>query len=145
MGWWSTTVMGGDTPLDFEGDMLIDICGLAHDDYLENGYAPYRHTIESHIDELVAYCDKHDGDDQNIAFQVLGVILMGSGAAMSADVKEQIEVGINMDEWADEDSERKEHMRDYLYAVHNYDTNGGTVVTLTSEGLFEKIFEALGK
>ena len=35
MGWWSATVMGGDTPLDFEGD-LYDVAGISYEDAHED-------------------------------------------------------------------------------------------------------------
>ena len=139
MGWWSATVMGGDTPLDFQGDML-DQCGVDYNTFASMDYnlPNLRSEIESNLGKLVEYCESETGDYRNIAFQVLGVLILESGSTLSDEAKSKIEEAILDDEWANEgDEERQAHMASFHNQLLNYD---GTPTEVKYEGLFEKMF-----
>lgn len=156
MGWWSASILGGDEPLDYLGD-LADICGVGsreedtnktltpQEEQLASTLYSYEFTAEivNNSDTRIAmlkYCDK--AYDKNIAYQVLGVILMATGGTISDSLKKKIIKSAENDEWAgSKDEERISYIQSFIAAVTNY-TDGVPVYT-TTEGLFQKINEHL--
>ena len=132
MGWWSATVMGGDSPLDIEGE-LKDVCGKTYEDVLD------RDTINEHLDELGHSISLYQVE-QDIAGQVLGVLIMAAGANMPDSIRSTVIACAEADEWmADGDSERTAYITDFIKKVRSYPKNGCLPVTLANEGLLSKL------
>lgn len=126
MGWWSTTVMGGDTPMDYMCD-LEEVGG-------KNPQKNIKKVI-AHA-KKVAKSDDADSDYVGIMRQVLGVFMIERGIKMSDDIREFILKGIESDDWATTDKERKAHMDAFYKQVKNFK---GKAATVPYEGLFEKM------
>ena len=144
MGWWSCTVMGGDTPMDFNAD-LIETAGVDYEyfqDELKFDLTSIKDDLHRRLNEMIMYCEGHHFDDRNIAFQVLGSVLMEAGVLIPDSVKKKIITGAREDEWALEDSERKQYMNAFIAQVEVYD---GTPTEIAYEGLFDKFAELLGE
>lgn len=143
MGWWSTVVMGGDTPLDYQGDM-IELCGVDYSTFMDVhdlNLTAIRSEIESSLNKLSEYCEKEYSNDDcygdpNIAYQVFGVMILEAGATLPEDIKIKIDTAAKNDEWSTEDDERKANMDVFRLQVANYD---GTPTTIKYQGLFEQI------
>ena len=144
MGWWSCDVMGGDTPLDLEGD-LYNAFGVEmypereDEEFVQTELTPEQFTyeaIETYLDEAVRYGDEY----LDIALQVLAYKGMECGADLS-EWKYPIEKGIINDEWAKVDEERREVMSAFLGTFREYK---GEAVPFNSKGLFEVMAEKLG-
>ena len=136
MGWWSKDIMGGDSPLDFE-DEIYEICGVDkfpedHDGIIELS----KSVIETNLVEILEMLP----EDDEIGFQVLGVLMMKSGAVMNDTLKALILFNSKHDEWAKQDSERQEIIDSFCKAIESYD---GTPIVITSKGLFEVIAQHL--
>lgn len=133
MGWWSTTIMGGDTPLDYQSDLTDIISGgyLTGNDItaaqLENMDEVF---VNGKIESLVK-----NKDDRSIMYQVLVVMAMRVGAKLSSKLKLLAISNIRNDEWQFEDSERKEVIDNLIQTLNQYD--GSIRVKVKSEGLFE--------
>jgi len=133
MGWWSTTIMGGDTPLDYQSDLTDIISGgyLTGNDItaaqLENMDEVF---VNGKIESLVK-----NKDDRSIMYQVLMVMAMRVGAKLSSKLKLLAISNIRNDEWQFEDSERKEVIDNLIQTLNQYD--GSIRVKVKSEGLFE--------
>src|SRR5271165_934094 len=94
MGWWSATIMGGDTPMDDIGNMS-DLIGLpSYDEETDEPieYSPEitRFAITANLPKLIAYCGDQGDDYSNIAFQVLGVIIISHGVPLIDTLKAKI-------------------------------------------------------
>lgn len=146
MGAWSETIMGSDDALDAEGDIIVDICEIDHDEWLDKEPKDFRTEIENCIPIVIKkYEDR--GDDSYIHFQVLGVLIMESGSKTTLDVINTI-----LKHTEHDDSERflspekrKAYIDDFRTNIQNYDLNGGTIVELEHEGLFEVMFAKMPK
>lgn len=143
MGWWSATVMGGDTPSDYIGDME-DRIGLErynamNDD--EKSFTPeeVKTAIRTKMSLLMKYCEEAD---DCIAYQVLGVMIISNGVKMEDDIKATIIEACQEDEWYQEgDKERVFFMDAFIKQLNDYD---GTPVEIAHEGLFEAFGKVLG-
>ena len=143
MGWWSCDVMGGDTPLDLQGD-LYDALGVEQypddDSCTENELKPEHFTeeaVEKYIDDAV---QQNDEEYLQLALQVLAYKGMEVGADISP-WKYSITHAIITDEWAKPDEESRVIMSNFLGTVREYK---GEPITLKSKGLFEVMAERLG-
>jgi len=121
---WNATVMGGDTPLDIEGNLLVDVCGIAFDDYIDMPIASFRDTFNIRLPTMVEYIDRMEvdnDDERNIAYQVLGVLLMRAGSDFPESIKALVVNAANKDKWAFEgDEARINSMSDLVNMVLNY-------------------------
>lgn len=140
MGWWSTDIMGGDTPLDYK-DAFYDICGV--DEFPETGVRINltREDIETHLNEMVEFLDKNKWGDSDIGYQVLGVLLLRAGATINGDLRDFIMQACENDEWAAEDDRRLAATTNLFNAIRDYEN--GIPVRITSKGLFEVMFDKL--
>lgn len=153
MGWWSATVMGGDTPLDEQagicrvagvpwGPDTLDNWEPAHE--FEGGdlhlWLVRREHIEENLGAIVehleglsnAYCN------QRIAVQVFGAMVLWTGAAIPDELRERIIRSAEDDEWAAEgDVERVRHMADFIAALRNH--KSGVRHELTEDGLMSQL------
>ena len=141
MGWWSTTIMGGDSPLDYE-DAFYSICEVEKWPEGKRGMAPLpKEAIESKLSLLIDNINKEEeGWYQQIGYQVLGVKMLKAGCEISEGLKAKIIQACNEDEWALEDEERKKHCQDLARKVKDH-TNVSTEVE--SKGLFEAFAEKI--
>ena len=146
MGWWSATILGGDTPLDILGDMG-DVLGVDSDDETKGipelyGYDFTKSLLEdkSNIKKLQAYANK--SDDKSIAYQILGVIIMGTGAKITGTLKEDIIKHTKKDDWyKTKDPERVAYIDDFIKTLTEYKAEAPVFLKL--EGLFQKIAEKM--
>jgi hypothetical protein len=142
MGWWSATILGGDTPLDLVFD-IEDIVGIDRDG--DRQEITKKH-LDDHQAELTAWAvdPKHGGDTDEIARQVLAFHILKTGAHLSPVVRELAMEACLADEWFREgEADRVKHIMALHDAVKNYNVTGGPV-PLTEEGLFDVLFEKTG-
>ena len=133
MGWWSTTIMGGDTPLDYQGELTNIISGgyLTNNDITAAQFENMDEVfVNGKIESLVKY-----KNDRIIMYQVLMVMAMRVGAKISSRLKILAISNIRNDEWQFEDSERKQAIDNLIQTLNQYD--GSVRVAVKSEGLFE--------
>lgn len=140
MGWWSTDIMGGDTPLDFE-DEFFGICNV--EKFPEGGgmASLTKEDITNHLDEIIASISK-EKYDQGIGYQVLAVIMLKAGAPISSELKFEMVKACQDDEWAQEVEERQVSVLGLINALEAYDNK--TPIKIKSRGLFEVMAEKLG-
>jgi len=146
MGWWSCTVMGGDTPLDLQAD-LIETAGTDYEyfqDKLNFDMTKLKDGFTEHLGEMIMFCENRQNDrfcdERNVAFQVLGAITMEAGTTIPDSVRTKIIDGAKNDGWAYNDSERKQHMDAFISVVETYDN---TPTKIPYESLFQKFAEKL--
>lgn len=145
MGWWSATIMGGDTPLDYEGD-LYGIAGLSWEDTNgESGMSEKKvnKAVAKSLKKMVKYAKSDEVYDSEIMKQVLGVLVMRHAVPVK-DAKKALELavdGAENDEWAAEgDDERRGYINAFIKQLKEYD---GTAQEPAYEGLFQKMFEKM--
>jgi hypothetical protein len=133
MGWWSKDILGGDTPLDYQEDILNIISG---------GYLTERDVTAEQFENMdeVFVNGKIDSiaqtkDEKSIAYQVLAVIGMRVGAKISIKLKTLMASHIRQDEWKNEDDDRRVVIGNLMDALYNYD--GTAPVKINSKGLLE--------
>lgn len=123
MGWWSHTIMGGDSPCDvrcaFE-DIVREGNGLKED---EDSFETARFTaaqVNRVAGKLYLEAVSHDENEyeSGIPGQVLGVFLMEAGARISKRAKAFILKSARADEW--EDAPRKRIIKKFIRQVQTY-------------------------
>lgn len=160
MGWWGYDIMEGDTPLDCQGDIIdfvadpvlvaaVDTADNwmdATDEVEHSGFA----ALQNEATVRNVYRAIQDGElcgySPNIAMQVLGEMVMCSGgafpqaarAACVAAAEAEIEYGDKG--WRTEGA-REKCLKAYIARVWAYEN--GTAIEPTSEGLFEKMSQAI--
>jgi hypothetical protein len=156
MGWWSTDLMGGDSPLDWQG-ALYDKLGIpyfdedhtnvgTHDGVSEIKSEEMNRTMQNNLIQYVldstqkSFEKYGECDSRSIGMQVLAIMILKSGAKMTKKNKKELSKWIKLDEWATEDYERKNHIEDLLYTIEKYD---GTPMRYIGKGLFENIAEVM--
>lgn len=149
MGWWSATVMGGDTPLD-EFDGIMD---LALGKGIYDGSNPELLTKEILDEKLATIVAAFGADSPSYyAWHALGVMILERGCAMSEHVRQKVRDAINQDEWAQQQDrhrqagnpirvDRIEYMWEFFCAVRDYD---GAPTRISEKGLFDKFADMLG-
>lgn len=147
MGWWSATILGGDGPMDYIGDMEQFAKLPAYDPNTdkEMTYTPAerRTKIEAAMPKLIKYCKQ--AYDVNIAYQVLGVLIITCGAKISADLRAQIIQSSLSDEWyLNGDKERQFYIRKFVRQLHRYPLEGGRPRQIAYEGLFDVMSKHVG-
>jgi hypothetical protein len=140
MGWWSTDIMGGDTPLDFE-DSFFNICKV--NKFPEPGKMNHlsKEDFAKHLDEMLVIVHKYDYEKE-IGYQVLAVLMLKAGAFISGDLKDFMMQACENDEWAQESEERKLATDGLYNALLRYDNEHPIIIK--SKGLFEVMAEKLG-
>ena len=146
MGWWSCTIMGGDSPLDWLGS-LMDVCGIEFDygcgDETYHGYLLDRDKIEAKTNAMLKCATK--GYESSIGLQVLGAVLMEVGAPIDAKLKRTIIRAAKDDEWMLEEgrgSERGKYVMEFIEKIKAHKTGEST--ELAYEGLFENLAKKMG-
>lgn len=130
--------MGGDTPLDYK-DEIYEICGV--EEFPENGERVEltKEDLENNLEEILKMV-RESKYDKSIAFQVLGILLIGSGASITDELKEEIIKESSNDEWAQEDEERKDIIEDFNCKVKDYN---GAPIKFEHKGLFDVMLESI--
>jgi hypothetical protein len=152
MGWWSTTIMGGDTPLDFK-DTFYGMAGI-EPSYSDNPTS--KEELPGLVESLTERFIHDDGirmkeilnkwgcgkpgsdyfnDHLSIGYQVLAVMYITSGAKLDESLKNLMLKWIPEDAWSNKDDERRGHITNLTESLKNYD--GSEKISITSEGLFE--------
>jgi len=143
MGWWSETILGGDIPLDIQADLIVDVCNIAYDDFLDEPVTSFREDFNVALLNMVRSAESYTGNDRNIAYQVLGILLMSAGSEIPATVRTSIIKAAEEDEWAAEgNNKRIEYVQQLIQAINQYDDR--TPIRLDQEGLFDKFAEHFG-
>ena len=138
MGCWSTDILGGDTPMDFE-DEIYDICKVEKFKGEKINNIPSE-ILEKNMVSIMEMINEYDGDDEwNIGYQVLAVLMLASGSPIRVDLKSNMIKACNDDEWSNDDSERRQKVNALKEAINKYD--GKTPIVITSKGLFQTIAE----
>lgn len=147
MGWWSTTILGGDTPLDYLGN-IAHVLGVpcTYDDPKRypkdvDAFHCYLFTQErlespDATKKLIALYQR-TGYLQEIMGQVIGTVYLWTGAKMPEKIKKLVLASAKADEWAREDEERADHIYAFTKAVKMH--KRGQRVELSEEGLFERM------
>jgi hypothetical protein len=149
MGWWSKTIMGGDTPLDFKSE-FFDLAGV--DQFNDKG-PKVKKAFDESQDKFIKGIDKvlkrwgcgktgsdYYNDKKSIAFQVLAVQMMETGCIIKEDIRSLMLEWIPKDGWAAEDDERKEKIDKLLESLNGYT---GKPTGTEYEGLLDKIYEKM--
>ena len=147
MGWWSKTIMGGDTPLDFKSD-FFDLLKL---DQFQDSRVKIKKAFDKDQDKFIKGIDKilnrwgcgkpnsdYYNDQKSIGFQVLAVQMMTHGCVIKEELKALMFEWIPKDVWAAEDGERKKIIDEIIEILKGY---ADSPVDIKSEGLFDKMFE----
>lgn len=134
MGWWSTTIMGGDSPLDVE-DGIYEIC-KAQKWGEGKGKGKIKIPVKNFMDKLpqiISYIEEERGWYLEIGYQVLGVMMMEIGAPIPEELKVRILQAAEADEWAKQDEVRRSHCHKFAKTLRDYN---GKSTKIESEGLF---------
>jgi len=166
MGWWSLTILGGDTPLDYVAwigdrvfarigrDRVAGMLARAGEPLdVANGrpgghliWPPAGERTELHhavraalgvvAPSLAAEFAEVD-DGGRYGLQALAVVCMGYGAPMSAELRRLCGQAAFGDEWARTDTERRAHIAQLVGAINGY--RDGAPTRLEEVGLFAAI------
>ncbi|MGZ8856203.1 MAG: hypothetical protein ACXW0J_03150 [Nitrososphaeraceae archaeon] len=145
MGWWSCTVMGGDTPADIGCVIESDILGLNQEDEDEEDSSINEIDLKPILASKLSYMASSECDnmmkefgDLMIAHQVLGYYVLTIGAdPNNKDVKtilKHAKKAAAADRWAQRDPERKQHMDKFIKAINEFN---GEPVEIEDESLME--------
>ena len=148
MGWWSCTVLGGDTPLDYLGVLAEDVFGAKRNEDMTGdcyyGHCYTRELLESKLDEAVEYLENDEYSESYVGFQVLGAMLLEVGANIPEAVRDRIIKAAKDDEWAKSGhEERIFFMQDLIDKLQAHEA--GQETELAHEGLWEKLRDNLRK
>lgn len=141
MGWWSTDIMGGDSPLDWE-DSFYSICKVKKwpDDSSEMAQIP-KEALQAHVEKIVEEIEEvRETWDKQVAYQALAVVMMRSGCEIEENLKANMICAAHLDEWAEEDEDRRKACNDLIQKLKDYQ---GTPTEVRSKGLFEVLGEAI--
>lgn len=143
MGWWSCTIMGGDTPLDARDTIMFDVLELDSDKFFDDEYKfeDIQKLMLDNIERIRYTVPQYDWYEE-IWDQVMGVLVMEYGMPTDNEhveaLLERAKEAAAADEWATDDAERRMYIGNFHETLEAYD---GTPTTVKSEGLFEKIAE----
>ena len=150
MGWWSCSIMGGDTPLDYVGTIAKVVFGLDHDYDVEPetffGFLFTKEMLEKEgVHDKIQKAIPQWMREDTIFGQVVGAIYLWTGARMPQSIKENVlhhakeELAGTEKGWHNPE-EREMYLRDFIEKVEKH-WEGGERVDLPFEGLMDKIHE----
>lgn len=126
MGWWSTEINGGDTPMDIEST-LATFMGLDLDEASEEWSTPVEsgrltyEVVRRFIANDIGLVNKmFNNNESSILYTVLGELLMEAGAKIPAKFRKDIIGHARLDAWADESPEREIVIEEFIEALENY-------------------------
>lgn len=121
MGWFGKGIMDGDPALDWAGT-LCDIIGVLDVEKIYKPSPEVRGALETRQHMLKKRVEREvDSDERNIGWQVLAVMIMQQGAAMSDTVRANCMAALENDEWAMSDMERRIYANDMIAILEAYD------------------------
>jgi hypothetical protein len=150
MGWWSASILGGDTPYDAHAwawNTVLRLSGkdLTYETYLDSEASPFDHdndllreclTEEVMTVALEELENDKNHTDKDVYSQVLALMILEAGVLFPEQLKDRFIQLIAKDEWADYDHERAVYVLDLIRRVTS---NLGVVQELPRQGLFEKM------
>lgn len=154
MGWWSESIMGGDTPLDFRGEFedLFGSDDATHNRWREQDGEPaipfVKPTAQQSVDFIKNNVQKW-GDDA-ILCQVTGWMVMERAAPMNDELRQLVLAGIDSEvaggatEWGSPEA-RIARLMEFRFAVDRYPNEGAEVDMPDSPGLFDMLADHLNK
>ena len=138
MGWWSSTIMGGDTPLDLEGYLSSHVL---RDSITRKSLNANIEKVTQFVKDPSRFCQWAVFEDADIARQVIGYHILKTGAEMPDEVRALIRKANKklmgkkaLKMWKVPD-ERLEYIQAFDHAVKHYD--GKMPVDVENEGLLE--------
>lgn len=142
MEWWNESIMGGSLPVTIEGDLVVDVCKIRYDDWLDQPTTNFCDVFNHTLPEMVSHIERtYAGDDKNVAYQVLGVLLMKAGSEINTVLRTSIVCAAKHDEWMNGWIEnvprsklRKKHIDNFIVAVATYDEKRPK--ELTADGFY---------
>jgi hypothetical protein len=142
MGWWNTTIYGGDAPLDWRENIYNKLGIEEYGEKDKLNPVPVK-VLSEKIDEIMEMISNSqtDEDDKNIGYQVLGAIIIHSGLDLESNqnLKDVIISAIENDEYARDDSERRIVMKNFKKQINEY--NPSEPVDITAVNVYEAIEE----
>jgi len=137
MGWWSVDILGGDTPLDYLGDIsdMIGVESLCTESNIVGVKEKLAGLIPKVIDGTLFESDEYE---YWTGYQVLAVKLLEYGVSLDGNVKEILISHIEQDDW--QDAERVKVIDSLISEIKKHD---GEIVKINSRGLFEMLGEAI--
>jgi hypothetical protein len=157
MGWWSVTILGGDTPYDAHGwvwDRVLSKLELGTDysDILDEEDSPFNHddsrlrrafTPEFQRELLDAVKQRSQAYDQRTVYaQVLALMSIESGAGIPEDLKKEFIELCADDEWARDDKDRAMYVLDLCRSIEQ--SEEGQLREFPQEGLFDQLAAMVG-
>lgn len=123
MGWFSKHIMGGDTPMDSES-MILSILKVkktnGHSKWDEKKYLE-RLKIALNEKQQMLYDELKKRDANIYDLQVLGVMILNSGANFLPIVRDLVLKCLEKDEWAQSTLERKIYVNEMIEIIKGYD------------------------
>jgi hypothetical protein len=134
MGWWSESIMGGDTPFDIAGEF---------DDALGEKGKPKAQSVVDFINSKIG---EYAGD-AHLLKQCAGFIQIDRGGPFNDELRQLVLEGIDAENpeeagWSEPDA-RQLALDDFRKIVVAYPDAGGNVILPDQPGLFETIFKHL--
>ena len=151
MGWWSEDIMGGDTPLDFQGSIYEKLGSNWQTSRSEKKRVfeqASTETLAGLIPTIVTQwgCGEPGEDfhtsETGIGYQVLAVEMMGCGSPISDSLRADMLKWIPLDGWAQEDEDRYSKIQNLLEKLKGYNS---TPTTIESKGLMQVYREKVAK
>ncbi len=140
MGWWNTSIYGGDAPLDWRENIYNKLGAVEYDEKDELKPVDVDVLVKN-IDEVTKMIDEAgtDDKDKNIGYQVLGSIIMHSGFNIEAhsELKKRIILAAQEDEYSREDSERKVVMKNFKKLIEEYTPS--SPIDVTAVNVYEPV------
>jgi hypothetical protein len=148
MGWWDEGIMGGDTPLDIQGDIEDIVLGKWDGESDRDISAA---QLNEHLPAVMDLPNKQSwlrkGEDNWIFFQVVGYNVITTGAKMPKTLRKQVltacdaeiaflESGSDEIGWSNPE-ERVERLKSFREQVKDY--RDGVAVEVHNRGLMEKM------
>lgn len=148
MGWWSESIMGGDSPLDYAGEIAHAV-GAPQDfdatpDDSFHGWVFGPDAREKFQKDLVGFLKREMRYDKSVWVQVVGTIALYLGVPLSAGQKRYIIAWAERDEWLLDDgrlSARGRAIADFVARVKGHQ---GEKTRVPYTGLFDRMAESLG-
>lgn len=157
MGWWSSCIMGGDTPYDVAG-ITGDVLGLEEagfermhmpDDWTKREQTKVKKAFDAYgfkplLTEVMKRMGAEASEDKPIVYQVVTLLAMSCGAVIPRELKATLlKRGCDADDlaWAEDDEERKAEIAKLRAAIQSYEP--GKPTTLGQVGLLETMIAKL--
>lgn len=151
MGWWSESIMGGDTPLDFRG-AFEDKFGSddpKHNEWrVQDGEQPVPFIKPTSEQTLEFLKSAETWGEQAILYQVVGWLVMERAAPMNDELRQLVFKGIDSEvnegavEWGSPEA-RIARLMEFRGAVERYPSEGAEVDMPDNPGLFDVLAKHL--